>query len=136
MPAISQIMTADPRSADIGDSLQTVSQAMDSGDFGSVPVLDGGKLVGVVTDRDIAVRGVAKGLGADTAISEVMSKQPVCVGPDCELSEAAELMQAKQIRRLYVVEDEKLVGVAALADVVGAAGDRLSGETIEKISRG
>lgn len=136
MPAISEIMTANPQTAQAGDSLQTVAQAMQAGDFGSMPVLDGEQLVGVVTDRDIAVRGVAKGLQGDAQVSEIMTAQPVCVGPDCELSEAAQLMQEKQIRRLYVTDKEALVGVAALADVVAAAGDRLSGETIEEISRG
>lgn len=136
MPAISEIMTANPQAAEAGDSLQTVAKAMKSGDFGSMPVLDGGRLVGVVTDRDIAVRGVAQGLGGDASASEVMTTQPVCVAPDCDLAEAAELMQDKQIRRLYVTDNDALVGVAALADVVGAAGERLSGETIEEISRG
>ena len=64
-----------------------------------------------------------------------MSSNPVCVAPDCDIQEAAQLMQDKQIRRLYVTDQDRLVGVAALADVVGAAGDRLSGETIEKISQ-
>ncbi|HEU4821412.1 MAG TPA: CBS domain-containing protein [Qipengyuania sp.] len=136
MPAISQIMTANPQAADARDSLQTVAQAMEAGDFGSMPVLENGRFAGVVTDRDIAVRGVAQGLASETAISEVMSAEPVCVGPDCDLSEAARLMQDKQIRRLYVTDNDALVGVAALADVVGAAGDRLSGETIEEISKG
>lgn len=136
MPAISEIMTADPQAADAGDSLQRVAQAMEAGDFGSMPVLEAGRLVGVVTDRDIAVRGVAQGLGCDAAVSEVMSDEPVCVAPDCDLSEAAKLMQDRQIRRLYVTDNQALVGVAALADVVAAAGDRLSGETIEEISKG
>jgi CBS domain-containing protein len=136
MPAISQIMTANPQAADARDSLQTVARAMKAGDFGSMPVLENGRLAGVVTERDIAVRGVAQGLASDVAISEVMSAEPVCVRPDCDLSEAARLMQDKQIRRLYVTDNDELVGVAALADVVGAAGDRLSGETIEQISKG
>ena len=124
MPAISEIMTADPQAADARDTLQKVAQAMKAGDFGSMPVLENGRLVGVVTDRDIAVRGMAKGLACDSAVSEIMTADPVCVGPDCDLSEAASLMQSKQIRRLYVTDDDALVGVAALADVVGAAGDR------------
>ena len=135
MPAISEIMTADPQAADARDSLQKVARTMKAGDFGSMPVLESGRLVGVVTDRDIAVRGVAEGLACDAAVSDIMTGDAVCVGPDCDLSEAASLMQSKQIRRLYVTDDDALVGVAALADVVAAAGDRLSGETIEKISK-
>lgn len=135
MPAISEIMTADPQAADARDTLQTVAQAMKAGDFGSMPVLQNGRLVGVITDRDIAVRGVAQGLACDAAVSDIMTSKPVCVGPDCDLADAAALMQSKQIRRLYVTDDDALVGVAALADVVGAAGDQLSGETIEEISK-
>ena len=135
MPAISEIMTPDPKAAEARDSLRAVAQAMKAGDFGSMPILDAGRLVGVVTDRDIAVRGVAEGLDGDAPVSEIMTAQPVCVGLDCDLTEAAGLMQEKQIRRLYVTDDDALVGVAALADVVAAAGDRLSGETIEEISR-
>lgn len=136
MPAICEVMTANPEVADARDSMKKVARAMKEGDFGSMPVLENGRLVGVVTDRDIAVRGVAQGLACDTPVSGVMSTDPVCVDPGCDLSDAAGLMQSKQIRRLYVTEDEALVGVAALADVVAAAGDRLSGETIEQISKG
>ena len=132
---ISDIMTAEPQAAQAGDSLQAVAAQMQQGDFGSMPVLDGGRLAGVVTDRDIAVRGVAQGLAASEPVSRVMTADPVCVSSDCDLQEAAQLMQERQIRRLYVTEGDALVGVAALADVVGAAGDRLSGETIEKISQ-
>lgn len=135
MPAISDIMTRDPRTAAAGDTLQSVASAMESGNFGSMPVLDGGRFVGVVTDRDIAVRAVAQGLPADTPVSEVMTAKPVCVAGDCDLAEAARLMKDGQIRRLYVTDGDSLVGVAALADVVAAAEERLSGETIEGISR-
>jgi len=135
MPVISDIMTPEPQAADARDSLQSVARAMKAGDFGSMPVLENGRLAGVVTDRDIAVRGVAQGLGHDAAVGEVMTVDPVCVTRDCDLSEAAKLMQDRQIRRLYVTDHDELVGVAALADVVAAAGDRLSGETIEEISR-
>jgi CBS domain-containing protein len=132
---ISDVMTAEPRSAQAGDSLQSVAQQMKQGDFGSMPVLDDGRLAGVVTDRDIAVRGVAQGLAASEPVSKVMTPDPVCVTSDCDLQEAAQLMQDRQIRRLYVTDNEALVGVVALADVVDVANDRLSGETIEKISQ-
>jgi CBS domain-containing protein len=132
---ISNVMTSEPQAAQAGDSLQSVAEQMQQGDFGSMPVIEDGRLAGVVTDRDIAVRGVAKGLGPSESVSRVMSADPVCVGPECGLEEAAQLMQDKQIRRLYVTDNDALVGVVALADVVEAAGDRLSGETIERISQ-
>jgi CBS domain-containing protein len=136
MSTISDVMTASPQCAQAQDSVQHVAQQMEQGNFGSMPVMDGGRFAGVVTDRDIAIRGVAKGSSPDQPVAEVMSADPVCVAPDCDLQEAAQLMQDKQIRRLYVTDRDQLVGVAALADVVGSAGDRLSGETIEKISEG
>lgn len=132
---ISDVMTSNPQSAQADDSLRSVARQMESGNFGSVPVLEGERLAGVVTDRDIAIRGVAQGLSPDEPVSSVMTADPVCVGSDCGVQEAAQLMQERQIRRLYVTDDDSLVGVVALADVVGAANDQLSGETIEKISQ-
>ena len=135
MAQISEVMTANPQCAQASDTLQQVAQTMQQGDFGSMPVLRDGKFAGVVTDRDIAVRGVAMGHGPDQAVAEVMSGDPVCVAPDCDIRQAAQTMQDNQIRRLYVTDGDAIVGVAALADVVAAAGDQLSGETIEAISQ-
>ena len=132
---VSQIMTPDPDTAQLQDTLQTVAAKMDSGDFGSVPVINGGRLVGVVTDRDIAVRAVAQGLGPDTEVGEVMTPDPVCVSPDSDVEEAAEIMQEEQVRRLFVTDDDdRLVGVVALADVALEDDEELSGQTLEEIS--
>jgi CBS domain-containing protein len=132
---VSQIMTPDPDTAQVQDTLQAVAAKMASGDFGSVPVIDGGRLVGVVTDRDIAVRAVAQGLGPETEVGEVMTPDPVCVGPDSDVEEAAEIMQEEQIRRLFVTDgDDRLVGVIALADVALEDDEELSGQTLEEIS--
>lgn len=133
---IAQMMTSNPEAAQAGDTLRQVAARMEAGNFGSMPVLDGGRLAGVVTDRDIAVRGVARGLAPDAPVRAVMTPDPVCVGLDCDIAEAAQLMQDRQIRRLYVTDDDTLVGVVALADLVGGAGDKLAGQTIEKISQG
>ena len=132
---VSEVMTANPDCAQAGDSLQSVAGQMQQGNFGSVPVLDGGRLVGVVTDRDIAVRGVAQGCAPDQPVSAVMTGDPVCVAPDCDVKDAAKLMQEKQIRRLYVTDNDKLVGVVALGDVALEASESLSGETLEEISK-
>lgn len=132
---VSDIMTPDPEACSPGDTVRKVARKMAEGDFGSMPVVDAGRLVGVVTDRDIAVRGVAQGLGPDAEIGEVMTPDPLCVGPDADVEEAAGIMQDEQIRRLYVTdEDERLVGVVALADVALSEDDDLSGETLEQIS--
>ena len=132
---ISQVMTANPTTAQASDSLQAVAAQMQSGNFGSMPVIDNGRLAGVVTDRDIAVRGVAKGCGPDEAVRAVMTPDPVCVTADCDVKKAAELMQERQIRRLYVTEGEALVGVVALGDLALETDERLSGETLEEISK-
>lgn len=132
---IADVMTAQPQTAQAGDSMRSVAEQMEQGDFGSMPVLENGRIAGIVTDRDIAIRGVAKGLSPDRPVREVMSSDPVCVSRDCDLQEAAQIMQEKQIRRLYVTDGDELVGVAALADLVDPADDKLSGETIEKISQ-
>lgn len=134
MAQISEVMTANPQYAQAQDSIQQVAQAMQQGNFGSMPVMQDGKFAGVVTDRDIAIRGVAQGFAAEQPVAQVMTQQPVCVGPDCDIQQAAQTMQEKQIRRLYVTDNDQVVGVAALADVVAAAGDQLSGATIEAIS--
>lgn len=132
---VSQIMTPDPDTARAQDTLRTVAAQMERGDYGSVPVVEGERLVGVVTDRDIAVRAVAQGLGPDTEVSEVMTPDPVCVGPDSDVEEAAEIMQEEQIRRLFVTDDDdRLIGVVALADVALGEDDDLSGRTLEQIS--
>ncbi len=132
---ISEVMTRSPQSAKSSDTIRSVAAQMETGDFGSVPVLDGQRLAGVVTDRDIAIRGVARGLSPEESVSKVMTSDPVCVGSDCDVQEAAQLMQDRQIRRLYVTDRDALVGVVALADVVGSASEQLSGRTIEKISQ-
>lgn len=133
---ITEVMTRDPQTAAGSDSLQAVASQMQSGNFGSLPVVDSGSLVGVVTDRDIAVRGVAAGHSPDTAVREVMTADPVCVGPECSVADAAKLMQERQIRRLYVKDGQALAGVVSLGDVALQAGDNLSGQTLEKISKG
>jgi len=132
---VSQIMTPDPDTARPQDTLRAVAAKMDRGDFGSVPVVEDGRLIGVVTDRDIAVRAVGQGLGPDTEVSEVMTADPVCVAPDSEVEDAAEIMQDEQLRRLFVTDDDdRLVGVIALADVALADDEQLSGKTLEEIS--
>jgi CBS domain-containing protein len=132
---VSDIMTLDPETCQPGDTLRDVARKMSEGDFGSMPVIEGDRLVGVVTDRDIAIRGVAEGLGSDAEVSQVMTPDPVCVSPDTDVEEAAEIMQEEQIRRLFVTDDDdRLIGVVALGDVALAEDEELSGETLEQIS--
>lgn len=135
MTTVSEVMTANPVAAQGDDTIQQVASQMQQGDFGSMPIVDAGKVVGVVTDRDIAVRAVAKGISGDQPVREIMSADPVCVAPDCTVQQAAQLMQERQLRRLYVQDGDKLEGVVALKDVALEVGDQLSGQTLEEISR-
>jgi len=132
---VSDIMTLDPETCQPGSTLREVARKMSEGDFGSMPVVEGDRLVGVVTDRDIAIRGVAEGLGSDAEVGQVMTPDPVCVSPDTDVEEAVDIMEEEQIRRLYVTnDDDQLIGVVALADIALAEDDELSGEALEQIS--
>ncbi len=132
---VSEIMTADPDTCQPTDSLRSVAMKMAEGDYGSVPVVDDGRLIGVVTDRDITIRAVAQGRGADTEVGDVMTPDPICVSPDTEIEDAADIMQEEQIRRLFVTDDDdRLVGVVALGDIALEEDDDLSGETLGEIS--
>ena len=104
-------------------------------DCGSIPVVEGGHLVGIVTDRDIVVRGIAAGMDPKTQrVSKVMSAGPVTVGPDEDVMDAEKKMADRQIRRLPVVESGKLVGIIVTAQIARADNERKVGETLKEIS--
>lgn len=132
---LSDVMTATVAVARPGDTLQTVARAMAEHDIGSLPVVDGETLLGIVTDRDITIRAVAKGLGGDTPVTEVMSTSVECCFEDDDLSDVSEKMAKNQIRRLPVVDrNKRLVGIVALGDLARADKDKRTGDTLEKIS--
>jgi len=130
-------MTAEPRSAEPSQSLVEAAQAMKQEDVGSLPVVEGGRLLAVLTDRDIVVRAVAEGVDLQaTRVGDVASREPVTVGPEEDLDEALRLMARHQVRRLPVVEEDgRLVGVVAQADVAQQADEQRTGEVVEQISR-
>ena len=106
-------------------------------DRGAVPVVDNGRPVGIVTDRDIVVRAVADGGQLNRPVREIVSTNIVCASPDMSTHEAAHLMSEHQIRRLPVVENERLVGIVSLGDLaVKEAKDKRVGDTLEHISEG
>ena len=118
---------------------QTVQEAaglMKSEDVGALPIVEDGRLTGVVTDRDIAIRAVADGLGTDTAVRDLASQDIVTIDPQQSLEEAARLMAEHQVRRLPVVEEDgNLVGMLAQADVAQAGHDTLTGDVVQRISQ-
>lgn len=132
-------MTRNVQTATRDASLRDVGVMMRDGDMGSVPVVDDGRrLIGIVTDRDIAVRAVAEGKGPDTSVGDVMSTDLFTVSPDTFVFEAARLMGDKQVRRVPVVDaDGRLAGIIAMADVALQTEDQQEiAETLEEISSG
>jgi CBS domain-containing protein len=134
--SIRDAMTSNPTTVEPSTTAQEAARKMKSEDIGSLPIVENDRLVGVVTDRDLAIRVLAEGKGAETPVSQVASKDVVTVDPQQSLDEAARLMAEHQVRRLPVCEEDgKLVGVLAQADVAQSGHDTLTGETVEKISQ-
>jgi CBS domain-containing protein len=106
-------------------------------DVGIAPIVEGDRLVGVLTDRDIAVRVVAEGRAPEQGkVTEVASRDIVTLDPQQDLDEALRLMARHQVRRLPVVEEDgRLVGILAQADVAKHGDDARTGEVVEQISR-
>ena len=116
---IRELMTHEVESCSTDDTLQRAAAVMSDTGVGIIPIVtSGNKLEGVLTDRDIVVRAIAKGMDTNTTkVSECMSERVVSCSPETDAHEAARLMANNQIRRLMVVEDGKLCGVCSLGDM-------------------
>lgn len=136
MTTVRDAMTPGVETVEPSQALREAAKLMKSGDFGSVPVVENGRLVGMLTDRDIVVRAVAQGLDPSSAqVGEVASTSPITVEPDQDLAEALRLMAQHRVRRLPVVDDGKLVGVLSQADVALEGKDKEVGEVVQEISQ-
>src|SRR5215213_4578631 len=132
---IRELMTENPRTVSPGDTIQDAAKIMRDEDTGVVPITDGDTVVGVITDRDIAIRAVAEGRDGSTAVREVASKDIVTIDPQQNLDEALRLMAQHQIRRLPVVEEDgRLIGIVSQADVARHGDDARTGQVVEQIS--
>ena len=132
-----EVMTPDVVSVGPEATLMEAAQAMKDLDVGPLPICDGDRLLGMITDRDITVRATAKGLDPrNTEVRHVMTPEVVCCREGDDVREAARQMQDSQLRRLLVVSPEgRLVGIVSLGDLALQAGeDRLTGQTLEKVS--
>jgi CBS domain-containing protein len=129
-------MTVNPRTVSLNDSVFDAAQIMEAEDVGAIPVVDTDNiLVGMITDRDIVLRVVAAGRDPrSTAAGEVATKQVSPAYPDEPLDQALEQMAHRQVRRLPVIEDDRVVGILAQADVVHEVKDKKAGQLIEEIS--
>jgi CBS domain-containing protein len=134
---VRDVMTANPRAVEPSTPVVEAARLMRSEDVGSIPIAEGDRLVGMLTDRDIVLRVVAEGTEPQsTTAGEIASRDLVTVDPDQDLAEAARLMASHQVRRLPVVEEDgRLVGIVAQADVAQSGDDSLTGEVVERISR-
>jgi CBS domain-containing protein len=136
MTTVRDAMTPGVETVSPSQPLREAAKLMKRGDFGSIPVVENGRLVGVVTDRDIVVRAVAQGLDTSSAqVREVASTGPVTVEPNQDLDEALRLMAQHRVRRLPVVEGEMLVGVLSQADVALESRDSKTGDLVQEISQ-
>ena len=134
---VSDAMTRDVRVASPGQTIRDVAKIMDEIDAGSVPVGENDRLIGMITDRDIAVRAVAEGKGPDTPVREVMSTEIKYCYEDEDLEHVARNMADIKVRRLPVVSREKrLVGIVSLGDLARKDGPgKSAGKTVKAVSQ-
>jgi CBS domain-containing protein len=133
---VADVMTSTVRTAHPSQSLAEAAEMMKGDDVGSVPVVDGGRLIGILTDRDIVTRAVAERRDPQAVtVDEIASREMITVQPDQDLDEALRLMAAHQVRRLPVVDGGQLVGMLSQADVALEAKEKKVGETVEEISK-
>ena len=134
---IKDVMTSNPCTIDADKSVAYAAKMMRDEDVGLAPIVEGDKLIGMLTDRDIAIRVVAEGKDPNQVnVRDVASKQVVTIDPQQDLDEALRIMAKHQVRRLPVVEEDgKLVGVVAQADIARQSDDEKTGALVEEISK-
>lgn len=134
-----ELMTGNPVCCTPDDSVQHAARLMKEHDCGCLPVvedLESRKLLGTITDRDIACRCTAEGKGSETPVREAMSEEPSCCTPDDSAEDVARIMEERQVRRVPVIDDEGCcVGMISQADLArGRENDRRTGELVERVS--
>jgi len=134
---IRDVMTPNPRTVSPDDSIQNAARIMRDDDTGAIPVVENGRPIGMVTDRDIVVRAVADDGQVGRPVRDIVTTGVICATPDMSTREATELMSEHQVRRLPVVENDQLVGIVSLGDLAVKEGkDRRTGDTLQDISEG
>jgi CBS domain-containing protein len=134
--SIKDVMTRDVRACESNAPVIDAAKLMAKEDVGPVPVVEDGRLTGIVTDRDLVVRVLAEGRDpTSTRVGEIASRDLVTVSPDEDLDEALKLLAQHQVRRLPVVDGDRLVGIVAQADIARLGKDKQTGEVVEEISR-
>ncbi|MBC6980969.1 CBS domain-containing protein [Caulobacter sp. 17J80-11] len=133
---VRDLMTRDVEVARPEEPIQSVAQRMARGDFGFMPVVDGKRLIGAVTDRDLAIRAVAGALPPSTPVGEVMTRDVSFLNENDDLETVLNKMSGEQIRRLPIVNDARdLCGVVSIGDMAAKVKERYAGEALEAISK-
>jgi CBS domain-containing protein len=134
--SIKEVMTSQVKACEPNTTVADAAKVMAKEDVGPVPIVEEGRLIGIVTDRDIVVRVVAEGRDpSSTTVGEIASRDLVTVSPDDELDAALKQLAQNQVRRIPVVEGDRLVGIVAQADIARLGSDAKTGEVVEEISR-
>ena len=136
MMQVADVMTRDVEVVPPDATIQEAAVKMKALDVGILPVHDGRRVVGVVTDRDLAVRGAAEGRDPSSAVREVMSPEVLFCFEDQDIEDAGALMEDRQVRRLVVLgRDQRLTGILSLGDLATGTGDEtLPGEILRRVS--
>jgi CBS domain-containing protein len=132
---ISEVMTTELETISADQTAREAAAFMLRADAGSIPVCEGDKVIGMITDRDIAVRGVAEGRGPDTPVSELMSDGIICAREDEDITVVARRMSEEQVRRLPVLDaEERLIGIVSLGDLARETSTRTAEQALEGVS--
>jgi CBS domain-containing protein len=136
MPSVKDIMTKEVVSIDFNGSVFNAAELMSSNQLGCLVIMDKDVPVGIVTERDIVRRVCAKKLPGETKVSEIMSNSLITIDPDASLKDAARVMSSNKIRRLPVLQENKLVGIVVASDFVRNLGKKsVSEEILEAMGR-
>ena len=133
---ITDVMTTDIQTVSPADTAQQAATFMLQADTGSIPVCEGDRIVGMITDRDIAVRGTAKGLGPDAQVRDLMSNDVICAKCNDSVEDIARAMADRQVRRMPVVDaDQNLVGMISLGDLSRHEKQQAAATALEGVSQ-
>ena len=133
---VSDVMTRDVQTVRPDQTAREAASFMLRADAGSIPVTEGERLIGMITDRDIAVRGVAEGHGPETPVRELMTNDVVCARVDDDTDDVASRMSEAQVRRLPVIDDqERLCGIVSLGDLSQQGADNAAEQALEGVTQ-
>ncbi len=133
---ISEVMTTDVQTVTPDQSAREAAKFMLRAEAGSIPVTEGDRVIGMITDRDIAVRGIAEGRGPDTPVRDLMTDHIICARLDDNVDDVAQRMSQEQVRRLPVLdENEKLIGIVSLGDLAREARGEEAHQALEGVSQ-